>query len=878
MIRIDIKTWLKNLPIKTRLLYGYLLTILPIVLISSCVLYFNAESNITHDMERELTNSTIALQKTIETATRATAINELKTSVEKNMQILSGIYQQNLKERTAKKRAGEILNSQSIGESGHIYVFDSNGIIQVHPEQEMVNRNISNLPHAPQMLNKKYGYFPYQQINPDTSIAENWVSYLTYFGPWDWIINATVKQHDFTATMEAEGLEKLVLARQFGKTGYAFILDQAGTLLVHPKLEGKNISELNEPEAAELFDQMKEIKNGKLTYFWKNPGEYNPREKIVYFAYIDELQWFVASTAYLDEYYLPLKSMRYIILFTLFITITVISLLTWQIGNSIIHPIKYLTAGLKTVSAGDFSKRLSPKYSDELGRLETYFNTFTSQLEQSSEQLQTSEKGFRSIFENSVEGIFQFDMEGNLLKVNPSFVSMTGHSSGQSMLEDKLNFRKDIIVKKELWNELLEAIISEKKVKGLEIQIRRKSGAVFWCLLNARGIYAPDEDTIIKIEVFLSDIDAKKVAQEGQEKIMEDLESMVSERTVELSTRIAELEQRNQLNRALGEMADMLQSCRGIEETYPVIKQYLSKLFPGDNCALFLHDKNKQLIDRVVPAATKHDPFNAMTNESCWALRQGKTYLFREMDQELACDHVEEAPHGYLCLPLIAHGVTIGLLHINFCEMDSRDKKKLNEILERKRRLSSRLAEHLSLALANLRLQEELKLKSIQDALTGLANRRHMEEIMQRQFYRLLRYNTPCSIIMLDVDHFKKFNDTYGHDMGDYVLQELAGYLKENTRGEDLACRYGGEEFIIIMVNTDNDEAVKKARKMCKEISEVIAIPHLSETLHVTVSMGVATSPKHGRNTAELIKSADTALYRAKENGRNRVEIAENSE
>ena len=185
------------------------------------------------------------------------------------------------------------------------------------------------------------------------------------------------------------------------------------------------------------------------------------------------------------------------------------------------------------------------------------------------------------------------------------------------------------------------------------------------------------------------------------------------------------------------------------------------------------------------------------------------------MDKELICDHVEESstPQRYVCSPLIAHGVTIGLLHTLFEPFDHAEHEQNELLFDRKVRLCSRLAEHLSLALANLKLQEELKIKSTQDSLTGLANRRYMEEIMQRQFHRLLRYNTPFSLVMLDVDHFKKFNDTYGHDMGDYVLSELGNYLKENTRGEDLACRFGGEEFVIILIDTDTDKASKKAEK-----------------------------------------------------------------
>ena len=383
-----------------------------------------------------------------------------------------------------------------------------------------------------------------------------------------------------------------------------------------------------------------------------------------------------------------------------------------------------------------------------------------------------------------------------------------------------------------------------------------------------------DSDEISHIEGFLADINDRKLAQEGQEKILGDLEVMVEQRTVELSERISELEQRNQLNRSMGEMADMMQSCRSISETFPVIKQYLKILFPEDTCTLFLHDESRQLLDQVIPSVSDSRSSKTMINDSCWALRQGKSYLFYEMDEDMACEHAEETPHGYLCIPLIAHGVTIGLLHFAFDAAVDSELENAATLLDRKTSLCTRLADHLSLAFANLRLQEELKLKSIQDSLTGLANRRHMEEILQRQFHRLMRYETQCSLIMLDVDHFKTFNDTYGHEIGDLVLQELGRYLKKHTRGEDLACRFGGEEFMIIMVNTTTQRALDKAEKIRAEIAETLAIPHHSGMLYVTVSCGVATAPIHGQNLKELLKSVDNALYQAKHNGRNRVEVA----
>ncbi len=150
--------------------------------------------------------------------------------------------------------------------------------------------------------------------------------------------------------------------------------------------------------------------------------------------------------------------------------------------RSPLSPIKHLTLGLKAASKGDFSKRLSPKSLDELGQLENHFNTFLTQLQMSNTKLHESEKGFRSIFENSVEGIFQFDIDGNILKVNPSFVSMLGYNNSQLLLDQKVNFYRDLIVRKELCNKIMETLIGERTVKGCscrkEIRKNRKGKAI----------------------------------------------------------------------------------------------------------------------------------------------------------------------------------------------------------------------------------------------------------------------------------------------------------------------------------------------------------------------------------------------------------------
>ena len=873
---MNFKKWTRNLPIRSRLLYGYLLIFLLVILVGNSIIYLFVRSTINKDIATELSSSTLANRLIIKTAVNNSIIDQLRIVVERNLEIIIGIYQEDLKEVEAKRQAVKILASQSIGKTGFLYVVNSNGEIQAHPDSDLIGKSIANKDSRGRTIQPKYGYSLTPQ--PKDRQTENWTwgkaHYRTYFGPWDWIISAAVSQDAFSSHLDLDELRKSILANQFGETGFSFVMDTKGNLVIDPKREGENIFNQEDSSGRTFIQEICATKKGTMTYKWQPPGERATRKAQVYFDYVPELDWIVASIGYLDEFYRPLNDLRSFIFGIIILLSTLIIGLTWQISKTITRPIKHLTLGLKAASKGDFSKRLSPKSLDELGQLENHFNTFLAQLQMSNNKLHESEKGFRSIFENAVEGIFQFDTHGNILKVNPSFVSMLGYDNSQVLLDQKINFYQNLIVRKELCSKIMETLIEERTVKAFEVQLYRKSGVVFWCLLNARGVHKTNSDEISHIEGFLADINDRKIAEENQEKILEDLEVMVDKRTAELSLQISELEERNQMNRYMGEMADMMQSCRSISETFPVVKQYLKILFPADTCTLYLLDETTQLLDQVVPSVPDSATFSSMTSDSCWALRQGKNYLFHGMDQDMSCEHVGEAPHGYLCIPLIAQGVITGLLHIVFQDPINREPQTAGALLDRKTRLCARLADHLSLAFANLKLQEELKLKSIQDSLTGLANRRHMEEILQRQFHRLMRYETQCSLIMLDVDHFKNFNDTYGHEMGDFVLQELGRYLKKNTRGEDLACRFGGEEFIIIMVNTSTDRAFRKAEKIRAEIADTLSIPHDSGTIHFTVSCGVATAPVHGRNIKELLKSVDNALYQAKHNGRNRVETA----
>jgi diguanylate cyclase (GGDEF)-like protein len=184
-------------------------------------------------------------------------------------------------------------------------------------------------------------------------------------------------------------------------------------------------------------------------------------------------------------------------------------------------------------------------------------------------------------------------------------------------------------------------------------------------------------------------------------------------------------------------------------------------------------------------------------------------------------------------------------------------------------------AEYVDLSISSLRLQEALRQQSIKDTLTGLYNRRHMYESLERELRRAARSDQPVGLVMFDLDHFKTFNDTYGHECGDTVLRELGKLLSRTARAEDIPCRFGGEEFLLILPCIDLSDARAKAERLRNQVKE-LTVRHQGTSLGtITISAGVAAFPTHGSLTTELIGAADGALYRAEEEGRDRAVVAQ---
>jgi diguanylate cyclase (GGDEF)-like protein len=234
----------------------------------------------------------------------------------------------------------------------------------------------------------------------------------------------------------------------------------------------------------------------------------------------------------------------------------------------------------------------------------------------------------------------------------------------------------------------------------------------------------------------------------------------------------------------------------------------------------------------------------------------------------LVCRHIHQPlPYGYLCIPMMAQSEALGVLHLM-----QQDNVKMTET---KQRLAETMSEHIAMALSNLRLHETLRSQSIRDPLTGLFNRRFMEEALELELRRAARNQRPLGMIMIDMDNFKLINDTFGHEAGDMLLKGLGVLLKSNIRAEDIACRYGGEEFTLILPEGTGGVTRQRA-EFFREAIQRINMQYRGNPLGpITASMGVAVFPDHGRTANDLIAAADKALYRSKNAGRDRVTLAE---
>lgn len=346
----------------------------------------------------------------------------------------------------------------------------------------------------------------------------------------------------------------------------------------------------------------------------------------------------------------------------------------------------------------------------------------------------------------------------------------------------------------------------------------------------------------------------------------------------ELRLKIRELERRARERELLAELGQFLGACQTTDEAYAVAARSASVLFRGDAGSLCEITTGR---GGVLPIAAWGNPppgQRVFATMECWALRRGRVHVVDDTSAGvLRCGHVAEpVGTGLLCVPLVAQGETVGLLHLQVRRRVRR--KRRAALLADRERLAVVFGEQIALALANIRLRATLREQSSRDPLTGLFNRRYMEESLDRELRRATREEYSLGVIMADLDHLKAFNDAYGHAAGDMALQLVGTFLHGAVRGEDVACRFGGEEFVVILPKATLEDTRRRAEALRLGVASQRVEPRGPTLPAVTMSLGVAAFPDHGASAEALLQAADQALYRAKAAGRDRVAVAGSAE
>jgi len=346
----------------------------------------------------------------------------------------------------------------------------------------------------------------------------------------------------------------------------------------------------------------------------------------------------------------------------------------------------------------------------------------------------------------------------------------------------------------------------------------------------------------------------------------------------QLEQTIKKLEEQNKQANIFIQMSDAFQFAQDEKEIIKIAMIYARQFFPQESGTLYLKRPESQPLQRDEFWGEFKFKADYFFPDECWALRKGQVHSTENPEKDIICPHLlleEKLPGPSLCIPLTAFGESIGLLVMTCCRAKDERERGLPEVERSQRRwLALNFSQRLATSTFTIRLRESLREQSVRDPLTGLYNRRFLEESLSREIFRAQRSGSMIAVIMLDLDHFKQFNDLYGHDAGDIVLQEISRTLQKSVRREDIVCRYGGEEFAIIMPTASRETAIKRAENILDKVrhQEIHYRGNLFQKL--SLSIGLAFYPANGLTAEEVLQAADMALLEAKRTGRNKLIMA----
>lgn len=429
--------------IRYKLFIAYASVFVLTIAASGLVTYSVVRGSIETHIERELGRSTAGVVDLVRTAVSVSIRNHLRAAAEKNREMVAYFHRQyqegRLSEAEAKREAGALLLSQRIGTTGYMACVDSRGVMVLHPEPSLIGDDISGHGFVREMIARKEGYIEYDWKNPGETAARPKALYMTYFAPWDWIINVSSYRREFSTLLDIDDFRDRIRDQRFGPNGYAFVVDGAGTPIVHPELpDGERNGQPVMPEA--LLRSLLDRKDGHLVYTEPDSGIGGTSRRFVSFGYIPEYDWIVASLSDLDAFDRPLRELKTVVLLTTLATLVLALSLSFGIGASITRPLGNLIDRLGRAAVGGDRLGVTRPSGDEVAHLTAYFDAFMERLaeyhsslkgeiaerRQAEAALRDSEARYRSVMEAAPDPIIVYDTAGRVSYLNPAFTRVFG--------------------------------------------------------------------------------------------------------------------------------------------------------------------------------------------------------------------------------------------------------------------------------------------------------------------------------------------------------------------------------------------------------------------------------------------------------------------
>jgi diguanylate cyclase (GGDEF)-like protein/PAS domain S-box-containing protein len=511
-------------------------------------------------------------------------------------------------------------------------------------------------------------------------------------------------------------------------------------------------------------------------------------------------------------------------------------------------------------------------------------------LSRRHQQLMESENRYRLLAETAGEGIWVVDSDGVTTYANQAMSEMLrceGELVGRKLAD--FVFEEDI---DEAQNNILRRLSGIRERH--EFRFRRSDGTAVHTIVFASPVLNDNGTPIGSLKV-VTDVSDLVATEHKLEQLNRELEQRVEDRTgaLEISNRelaqevvmreymqqelrasnenlnryLQELERQNEDINRLNVLSDQLHCCDTHTEILRVLERNCDELFKSEGGVL-LDWRDEQLHQLGAPWGIGIDPAWVPAPHASLALRQGRLYP-DSPEQQSVLPAARINDRYVVMAALQSRGNSIGALVLLRSQPFWSGETLVDDRFEQ---LLRALADHTALALNNLILREQLREQSLSDPLTGLYNRRYMVQQMAHLIALWERGGQSFSIILIDVDHFKSFNDRFGHDVGDEVLVSIADLLQAEVRKSDIACRMGGEEFVVVMAGASAELACARAEGLRKAVKSLKLSGVRDEV--VTISAGVARFPEHGEDAFALMRAADKALYESKHSGRDRISLA----